>query len=113
MTIGTSNCAKTENLDTRCERRARADVHGRGSPYSFTDPHEPLRDKEGILCRLDRVRGVVEMTARLLIWDGGDFADYGAALELAHAELQRIREEVDVAMSVNPCRCETVEASVR
>lgn len=65
------------------------------SSCGFTDPHEQRRDKDGILSRIDRVRGVVEMTARLLILDGGDFADYGAALELAHAELQRIREEID------------------
>jgi len=68
------------------------------SPYDFTDPHEQRRDKEGIMGRVDRVRGLVEMTARLLIGDGGQFADYGAALELAHAELQKIREEIDLAM---------------
>jgi hypothetical protein len=33
------------------------------------------------------VRGLVEMIAKLLVMDGGDFADYGAALELAHADL--------------------------
>jgi hypothetical protein len=37
------------------------------------------------------------MTSRLLVLDGGRFGDFGAALELAHAELQRIREEIDVA----------------
>jgi hypothetical protein len=64
-------------------------------PYYFTDPHEPQREKNGILGRVDRVRGIVEMTSRLLVMDGGQFADFGAALELAHAELQRIREEID------------------
>lgn len=68
------------------------------TPYDFTDPHEQRRDKEGILCRVDRVRGLVEMTARLMILDGGRFGDFGAALELAHAELQRIREEIDVGL---------------
>lgn len=67
------------------------------SPYDFTDPNEQLRDKLEILCRVDRIRGLVEMTSRLLVLDGGRFGDYGAALELAHAELQRIREEIDVA----------------
>ncbi len=71
-------------------------------PYAFTDPHEPCRDKIGILCRIDRVRGLVEMISRLLVLDGGRFADYGAALELAHAELQRVREEIDAAMPYEP-----------
>jgi hypothetical protein len=73
-------------------------VRHAGDPYAFTNPHEQERGKNGILCRVDRVRGLIEMTARLLVMDGGDFADYGAALELAHAELQRIREEIDVAL---------------
>jgi len=74
-----------------------SDSHDFTSPYDFTDPHEPLRDKLGVICRVDRVRGLVEMTSRLLVLDGGRFGDFGAALELAHAELQRIREEIDVA----------------
>ena len=38
------------------------------------------------------------MASKVLILDGGRFADYGAALELAHEELQRIREEIDLVV---------------
>ena len=62
------------------------------------DPWKPEPEKTAIIGRVDRVRGVVELVARELIADGGDWADYGAALELTHEELQRIREEVDLAL---------------
>jgi hypothetical protein len=62
------------------------------------DPWKPEPEKLVIMGRVDRVRGVVEMVARILILDGGDWADFGTALELAHEELQRIREEIDLAM---------------
>jgi hypothetical protein len=54
-------------------------------------------EKLTIVCRVDRVRGVVEMTSQLLMQDD-EYAEYGAALELALEELQRINEEIDLAM---------------
>lgn len=62
------------------------------------EPWKPEPDKLVIMCRIDRARGLVEMASKVLILDGGRFADYGAALELAHEELQRIREEIDLVM---------------
>ena len=49
------------------------------------------------MSRVDRVRGLVDMTSKFMIQDT-HYADYAAALELAHEELQRIREEIDLAM---------------
>jgi hypothetical protein len=61
-------------------------------------PWKPEPNKLTTMGRIDRVRGVLEMMAKHLIWDR-EYADYAAALELAHEELQRIREEIDLAVA--------------
>jgi len=61
------------------------------------DPWSPVPEKLVIMNRVDRVRGLVDMTSKSMIQDT-HYADYAAALELAHEELQRIREEIDLAL---------------
>ena len=49
------------------------------------DPWSPVPEKLVIMSRVDRVRGLVDMTSKFMIQDT-HYADYAAALELAHEE---------------------------
>lgn len=71
-------------------------------PFGGRDSEDSFQRKNGVLCAIDKARGVVELVSQMLMGssDNGLQVDCSCALDLASEELQRLRDEVSALLHI-------------